>query len=457
MDNRKTKIICTIGPASLPKIPQLLAAGMDCARINTAHGDFDEYSAAIKELRKAGDIPIILDIKGPEIRTRLAKPINAKAGETVDFTFKEGSERSFSYDFSGEIEKGTKVLIDNGKITTEAVKVEEGRVTLAFRSDSRVDNNKGVNLPNTRLNVPPLSEKDRKAIAFGVGNSLDFIALSFVRDANDVQRVRELAGQRMQIIAKIENSEGVEKIGEIISAADGVMVARGDLGVEMPSQKIPLIQKSIIRRCNLAAKPVITATQMLESMIENPFPTRAETSDVANAIIDGSDAVMLSGETAIGKHPVESVEEMGKIAAETEPAVKTTLGSEARKGISGSISQSIYHISEHDWINKIIVVTRSGFTARIISRFRPRKQVIAVTPSESVARQLGILWGVHPVRFEDAKISGIPEITGFLAEKNLLEKEDVAIFTGTLDSAKHACNYISIHKVRDILETKKSG
>jgi len=192
-------------------------------------------------------------------------------------------------------------------------------------------------------------------------------------------------------------------------------------------------------------------------MIENPFPTRAETSDVANAIIDGSDAVMLSGETAIGKHPVESVEEMGKIAAETEPAVKTTLGSEARKGISGSISQSIYHISEHDWINKIIVVTRSGFTARIISRFRPRKQVIAVTPSESVARQLGILWGVHPVRFEDAKISGIPEITGFLAEKNLLEKEDVAIFTGTLDSAKHACNYISIHKARDILETRKSG
>jgi len=459
MPARKTKVICTIGPASISKIPELMAAGMDCARINTAHGDFESYSSAVRELRRAGDIPIMLDIKGPEIRTRLAKPIHAKAGEKIDFTFKEGAERSFSYDFSGEIENGTKILINNGMIEAEALSVKKGNVTLMFPADSLVENNKGVNIPNTHLNVPPLSEKDKEAIKFAIDNCLDFIALSFTRNAKDVQRVRKLAGRKMHLIAKIENSEGVRKIKEIISASDGIMVARGDLGVEMQSQKVPLVQKDIIKKCNAAAKPVITATQMLESMLFHQAPTRAETSDVANAILDGSDAVMLSGETAVGKYPVESAAEMDKIAIETEPMVRTFLGHGLKEGISGSIAHSIYEISEHSWITKIVVVTRSGFTARIISRFRPKKPVIAVTGTQRASRQLGLLWGVKPVRFESAYIGNIPKITGFLAEEGILHGEDVAIFTGALESAKHASNYISIHKIEDILnaEEKKTG
>lgn len=452
---RKTKIICTIGPASISKIPALMAAGMDCARINTAHGDFESYLTTVKELRKAGDIPIMLDIKGPEIRTRLSKTIHAKAGEKIDFTFKEGAERSFSYDFSGEIASGTKILINNGMVEAEASSVKKGQVTLMFPSDSLVENNKGVNIPNTHLNIPSLSAKDNEAIKFAVDNNLDFIAISFTRNAKDVQRVRKLAGRKIHLIAKIENSEGVRRINEIISASDGIMVARGDLGVEMQSQKVPLVQKEIIRKCNTAAKPVITATQMLESMITHQAPTRAETSDVANAILDGSDAVMLSGETAVGKYPVESAAEMKKIAIETEPMVRTFLGHEIKEGISGSISHSIYEISEHKWITKIVVVTRSGFTARIISRFRPKKSVIAVTSTLRTSRQLGLLWGVKPVKFENAYIGNIREIACFLVEQGILHGEDVAIFTGALESAKHASNYISIHKIEDILDAEE--
>ncbi|MDH5362315.1 MAG: pyruvate kinase, partial [Aigarchaeota archaeon] len=309
---KKTKIICTIGPTSmkLSVMRRLHRAGMNGVRINTAHGDFDQYSAIVENSRAVGEIPVVLDIKGPEVRTRVSKPLKVKRGDEVFAGFGD-EEISFTYDFLDKVRAGDRILIDNGTLETRIKKKEAGRLCLVVLNDGTIGDRKGVNIPHRRLDLPGLSKKDLKAIDFARRNRVDFLALSFTRKADDLLNLRELTRSfEPAIMAKIEDSEGVRNIEQIIDCADAVMVARGDLGVEIPSEKVPLIQKEIIRRCNQRGKIVVTATQMLESMMKNPFPTRAETSDVANAILDGSDAVMLSGETSVGRYPVQSVKVM---------------------------------------------------------------------------------------------------------------------------------------------------
>lgn len=457
---KKTKIICTIGPSSLnPKIMnRMYEAGMDAARINTAHGDFNQYKEIIRITREVGEIPIIMDIKGPEIRTRNKSPIEAKLGDVIEAGF--GNENlTFSYNFYDEVEPGDNIIIDNGAVVTNLIKKENGKLFLRVEDEGVIEKNKGVNIPNRSLNVPNLSEKDLEAIEFAKENEVEFLALSFTRDAKDVKNLREKIGSSGQaIIAKIENHQGVKNIDEILGEADAVMVARGDLGVEIDYEKVPLIQKDIIRRCNQMGKVVITATQMLESMINNPTPTRAEASDVANAILDGSDAVMLSGETSIGKYPVECVEMMTKIAREAERVLTGKIAMNGFINISQTVSKSINLIANSMPLDKIVTLTRSGYTARMIARFRLKQPIIAVTDNPMVKRQLELVYGVKPVYIRYREAGDIIRNTAeILKQKGLVEEKDYVLFTaGVRTRQVHESNLIELHRISDLLMIPKS-
>ncbi len=453
--DKKTKIVCTIGPASLnlKTIKKMYEAGMDVVRINTAHGDFDQYKEIINLTRSVGEIPIIIDIKGPEIRTRIRRFREVNEGDVVVAGFGD-EELTFSYNFYDEVDVGDKILIDNGAIGTKIKKKENGKLYLHVFDAGIIENNKGVNIPHKRINVPSLSQKDLQAIEFSKEHNVEFLALSFTRDANDVKNLRAKIGNSGQaIIAKIENHSGVKNIAEIIDESDAIMVARGDLGVEIDYEKVPLIQKNIIRRCNQLGKVVITATQMLESMMNNPTPTRAEASDVANAILDGSDAVMLSGETSIGKYPVECVEMMTKIAKEAERMVTSKVEMNGYINISQTVSKSINLIANSMPIDKIVTLTRSGYTARMIARFRLKQPIIAVTENEMVKRQLEIVYGVEPVYLKYREAPDIIRYTAqILKEKALIKDEDYVLFTAGIRTRQpHESNLIEIHRIADLL------
>ena len=452
---KKTKIICTIGPTSmkLSVMRRLHRAGMNGVRINTAHGDFDQYSAIVENSRAVGEIPVVLDIKGPEVRTRVSKPLKVKRGDEVFAGFGD-EEISFTYDFLDKVRAGDRILIDNGTLETRIKKKEAGRLCLVVLNDGTIGDRKGVNIPHRRLDLPGLSKKDLKAIDFARRNKVDFLALSFTRKADDLLNLRELTRSfEPAIMAKIEDSEGVRNIEQIIDCADAVMVARGDLGVEIPSEKVPLIQKEIIRRCNQRGKIVVTATQMLESMMKNPFPTRAETSDVANAILDGSDAVMLSGETSVGRYPVQSVKVMSRIAREAERAVVSNVQVKGFENISSFISDSVRRIAHGMPLDKIVTITRSGYTARMITRFRVKQPVIAVTYTTKVRDRLHMVWGVEPLAIERPKVGDlILYVAKILLKKGLLDEDDVVLFTaGIRTTQKHASNLLEIHTVRELL------
>ncbi|MEM3564433.1 MAG: pyruvate kinase [Candidatus Jordarchaeaceae archaeon] len=452
---KKTKIICTIGPASLnlKTIKKMYEAGMDVVRINTAHGDFNQYKEIINLTRSVGEIPIIVDIKGPEIRTRIRSPREVTEGDVVVAGF-GNEELTFSYNFYDEVDVGDKILIDNGAIGTKIKKKENGKLYLQVFDAGIIENNKGVNIPHKKINVPSLSQKDLQAIEFSKEHNVEFLALSFTRDANDIKNLRAKIGNSGQaVIAKIENYSGVKNIAEIIDESDAIMVARGDLGVEIDYEKVPLIQKNIIRRCNQLGKAVITATQMLESMINNPTPTRAEASDVANAILDGSDAVMLSGETSIGKYPVECVEMMTKIAKEAERMVTSKVEMNGYINISQTVSKSINLIANSMPIDKIVTLTRSGYTARMIARFRLKQPIIAVTENEMVKRQLEIVYGVEPVHLKYREAPDIIRYTAqILREKALIQDEDYVLFTAGIRTRQpHESNLIEIHRIADLL------
>ena len=452
---KKTKIICTIGPASmkLSVMRRLHSAGMNGVRINTAHGDFDQYSAIVENSRAVGEMPVVLDIKGPEVRTRVSKPLKVKRGDEVFAGF-EDEELSFTYDFLDNVRADDRILIDNGTIETRIKKKEAGRLRLVVLNDGTIGDRKGVNIPHRRLALPGLSKKDLKAIDFARRNKVDFLALSFTRKADDVLNLRELTRSfEPAIMAKVEDSEGVRNIGQIIDCADAVMVARGDLGVEIPSEKVPLIQKQIIGRCNQSGKIVVTATQMLESMMRNPFPTRAETSDVANAILDGSDAIMLSGETSVGRHPVQSVKVMSRIAREAERAVVSNVQVKGFENISNVISDSVRRIAHGMPLDKIVTITRSGYTARMIARFRVKQLVIAVTYTTKIRDQLQMVWGVEPLAIQRPKAKDtILYVAKILLKKGLLDEDDVVLFTaGIRTTQKHASNLLEIHTVRELL------
>jgi len=452
--------LCTLGPASMSRgvLARMRAAGMDAARINTAHGEFGQYAKMIAEVRTLDGVPVLLDIKGPEIRVRVKKPIHVKEGETVHAGFAPGKNAWFSYDFSREVKPGDRVLIDGGKLCFTVKEVSRGAVRLCAFNDGVICNRKGVNIPGRSLKVPSLSKKDVEAITFAKRHGVEFIALSFTRSREDVRELKRRIGKAgIAVIAKIENPEGVKNIDGILAEADGVMVARGDLGVEVGTEKVPLIQKEIIRKANERGKIAITATQMLESMITEPFPTRAETSDVANAVLDGSDAVMLSGETAVGKYPVETVKEMAKIAREVEDRVACKVEMGMPGDISSVVSEAIYRASEQMKFDRIVTITRSGHTARIISRYRPGPPILAVTFSETVRNQCALTFGVTPYYMPRKPKHGLIARTAkFLFEQGAISEKDVLLFTaGVLTKREHESNLIEIHCACELLEAHK--
>lgn len=476
---RNTKIVCTIGPASesVETLEKLMEAGMNVARLNFSHGDYEEHGARIKNIRLAAlkrnkNVAILLDTKGPEIRTGNFKDGRAdiEKGQTVYISMDEveGTAERFSVSYSGlidDVEVGSKILIDDGLIELEVVNIDKDKNEIETKAlnSGEVKNKKGVNVPNVSLNLPGITEKDRQDIIFGIENNVDFIAPSFIRRASDVLEIRDVLekhnGEGIHIIPKIENQEGIDNIDEILEVSDGLMVARGDLGVEIPAEDVPLVQKQLIHKCNNAGKPVITATQMLDSMQRNPRPTRAEASDVANAIFDGTDAVMLSGETAAGLYPVESVQTMNNIALKAESALqhKRILDERSKHvnmTITEAISQSVTHTAINLDVKAIIAPTESGYTARMISKYRPKQTIVAVTFNDRVNRQLALVWGVHPV--QGKKTSSTDEMLDVAIKRGLASGvckhgDRVLITAGVPVGESGTTNLLKVHIIGDVI------
>ena len=458
---KKTKILCTIGPSSLSKqtIEEMAKAGMNGVRINTAYGDFNQYDSVIDKIREIADIPLVFDIKGPEIRLKVTQKRNLDKGEVVKVGF-NGEPISFNHDFYDQMDIDDILYIDNGKIRAHVVKKNSRMLHLIFPNGGLIDDGKGVNVPNKQLATPTFRKEDLEIIKFAKERDVEYFALSFVRNANDLKNLKSLLdGFEVGLIAKIENFEGVENFHEILGVADGVMVARGDLGVEIEPQKVPLVQKSIIRQCNQSGKPVITATEMLESMITQPNPTRAEVSDVANAILDGTDAVMLSGETAMGKYPVEAVEMMSRIALETEKAAKSQVEDGLFINISDAISKAIQRICQNMPVDKVITLTRSGYTAKMIARLKIPQQIIAVTPTQKTKRQLELVFGVLPVQIDyQNEKDRIYAVANKLRSMKFIKDEETVLFTSAVRTTlEHASNSIEIHRLKNLVFTPQQS
>jgi pyruvate kinase len=431
----------------------MFKAGMNGVRINTAYGNFDQYEAVIKRIRKIADIPIMIDVKGPEIRIKATQKKVVKKGETIEVGF-NAEEISFSHDFYDKMDVNDIVYIDNGKIKTRVIKKSNRKLQLLLMDNGTIEDGKGVNIPNKRLSVSTFPEKDLELIKFAAKLDVEHIALSFTRDAKDVENLKaQTKTFEGGIIAKIENFEGVKNFEEILNAVDGIMVARGDLGVEIEPERVPLVQKSIIKNCNQKGKLVVTATEMLESMIHQPAPTRAEVSDVANAILDGTDVVMLSGETAVGQYPVEAVKMMTRIANATENTVKSYVEDYGTFiNISDTVSKAIQRICQDMPVNKIITMTISGYTARMIARFKVAQPIIAVTPKKRVKKQLELVFGVYPVQIDYRNEKDrIASVANQLHSIKLVDEADIALFTsGVRTTVKHASNSIEIHRISEL-------
>jgi len=416
---RKTKIVCTLGPAteSFQNIKNLIKAGMNVARFNMSHGTYEEHRAKIENVKKAREeldtpISLLLDTKGPEIRIKTFEKgkICLCDGDkfTLDVADAPGTKDRISVSYknlSDSVKCGDQILLNDGNIELKACDVKKGCIVCETVHGGELSDQKSINLPNTVIDMPYMSEIDKQDLLFGIAEDVDYIALSFVRSGNDVKNVRDFlrvnGGEKIQLISKIENRQGVDNIDGILEMSDGIMVARGDMGVEIPFEELPSIQKMLIRKCYQMGKRVITATQMLESMINNPRPTRAEISDVANAIYDGTSATMLSGETAVGKFPFETVKAMSKIAEKTESSIdfkqKFKNLDVTIKSITDAVSHSAVAAAYDLKAQAIITVTQSGYTARKVSRFRPDCVIIGATTDKKVYNQLALNWGVVPV------------------------------------------------------------
>lgn len=417
---RKTKIICTLGPSTMEEniLRELMLEGMNVARLNFSHGDHKQHAKTLERIRKMRDeleLPIaaLLDTKGPEIRVRTFEngKIMLEPDQKFTLTTREiiGNQDivSITYqDLPKDIHAGMKILIDDGLIELNVLEVGETDIVCQVENGGPVSNNKGVNVPNCNLSMPFISSKDYDDILFGVEQNVDFIAASFVRTAEDVLSIKEILKKQkcttIRLIAKIENMQGVQNIDEIIAVSDGVMVARGDMGVEIPLEDVPVLQKKIIKKCILAGKIVITATQMLDSMMKNPRPTRAEATDVANAIYDGTSAIMLSGETAAGVYPVESLQTMVKIAERAEEDINyRSRFAQNKEFLNSDVTTAISHATCTTSMDldaaAIITVTSSGRTAHMISKYKPDCPIIGCTSNASVWRQLSLAWGVEPL------------------------------------------------------------
>lgn len=475
---KKTKIVCTIGPASeSPEVlEQLIKEGMNVARLNFSHGSHEEHAGKIKTIKRIrrklnAPVGLMLDTKGPEIRIGnfKEKEIFLKPDDIFTLTTRDilGDSSIVSVSYEGlpqDVCEGSIISIDDGLIQLEVKEILNGTdIVCRVQNNGVLSNHKGVNLPGSKTNLPAITPKDIEDIKFGIENGIDMIAASFVRKKEDVFDIRKVLenhhGENIKIISKIESQEGVDNIDEIIESSDGIMVARGDLGVEIRTELIPLVQKEIIRKTNEAGKPVITATQMLDSMQRNPRPTRAETTDVANAIIDGTDCVMLSGETAAGKYPVEAVRTMRNICITTELSddfeeniYATTVDSQTNA--TNAISKSTCSIASELKAKAIITCTSSGNTSRAISKFRPRTSIIACTTSETVARSLSLVWGVYPIVINEAsETDELIEraIVGAL-EEGYVEEGDLTVVTAGIPlGVSGSSNLIKVHVIGDIL------
>ena len=452
---RSTKIICTMGPNTDKKtvMKSLVKNGMNVARFNFSHGDHEEQRERmnlLKNVREELDRPvaILLDTKGPEIRTGLlegGKKVTLREGSEFILYTEEmtGNETGCCVTYPGlakDVKPGDRILIDDGLIELKVKQIKSGNIVCHVENGGELGERKGVNVPNVKVKLPAVTEKDIDDILFGIQQDIDFIAASFIRSAKGVKEIRKILkenhAEHISIIAKIENAEGVENIDEIIEASDGIMVARGDLGVEIPAQEVPHIQKMIIKKCNERYVPVITATQMLDSMIRNPRPTRAEVADVANAIYDGTDAVMLSGETAAGKYPVEALKMMNEIAENTEQYVDyekyihhRTMYEQSK--ISSAIGIASVRTARNIGAACIVTPTMSGKTARLISNFRPSMPIYAVTPNEMVQHKMQLYWGVIPLKgyIKDTTENIIVNAMETIKRKRLVRKGQTVVIT----------------------------
>ena len=476
---RKTKIVCTIGPASdSPEmLDKLIEAGMNVARLNFSHGSHEEHAVRIAAIRDAAEklnkpVGILLDTKGPEIRTHDMEngEVHLKTGQVIDISMTQvlGNEKVFSVTYEQlieDVDQNNIILLDDGLIELRvlAKDTEKGLIHTIVENAGVLKNKKGVNVPGVSIKLPGITEKDAQDILFGIDQGIDFVAASFVRTAKDVLEIRELLeqnnGSHIQIIPKIENQEGVDNIDAIIEVSDGLMVARGDLGVEIPAEEVPLVQKSLIKKCNQVGKPVITATQMLDSMQRNPRPTRAEASDVANAIMDGTDAIMLSGETAAGLYPIESVRTMDKIATRTEnaldyKAIVTTRSREKEANMTEAISQAVAHTSINLGVKAVLAPTESGNTAKMIAKYRPGVPIIGVTGSVNTAQMLTLVWGVTPI--VTTRVTTTDEILELSVDEALkyghVDHGDVVVITaGVPVGEAGTTNLMKIHVIGDLL------
>lgn len=457
---RKTKIICTMGPNTNDRemMKKLAEAGMNIARFNFSHGDHKEQKRRmdmLKEIREeiGRPIAILLDTKGPEIRTgalKGGKKVILEEGNRFTLTTREieGDAQQVAVTYAGlveDIKEGNRILIDDGLIELEVKEITDTDIICRVLNGGELGERKGVNVPNVPVRLPALTEKDREDIIFGVEQGVDFIAASFVRSVECVLEIkallRECGAPYTPVIAKIENAEGIRNIDEIIHSADGIMVARGDLGVEIPAEEVPYLQKMLIKKCNDNYKPVITATQMLDSMIRNPRPTRAEVTDVANAVYDGTDAVMLSGETAQGKYPLEALQMMVHIVENTEEhldydVLLAKAQEHRRKSISSAIGYSSVATAANLNAKCIVTPTVSGATARVVSKFKPKADIIGVTPSEETLRKMQIYWGVEPMK--SIEYHSTEDIcngaTELVEAKGIAETGDVVVLTAGIPS-----------------------
>jgi len=472
-----TKIIATVGPQSHDEgtLSSMVACGMNVVRMNFSHGSYDFHRETVEMMRRVSkkmDVPIgiLMDLQGPKIRTGSLRKetVTLHTGDMLELTTEniEGDWKKLSVNYDKipkEVKEGERILLDDGAIELRVEKITNKGVICRILNGGTISSHRGVNLPDSRISVSALTDKDRKDLVFGIEQGVDFVALSFVRRAKDIVQLRDLmkkAGHELPVIAKIEKPEAVENIDEIIAESNGIMVARGDLGAETSPQEVPILQKLIIGKCNVAGKPVITATQMLESMIRNPRPTRAEAADVANAIFDGTDCVMLSGETAVGDYPLQAVQVMDNIARRTEDEIFRRKEQREyvepkripeKDNVSDNVSYHATRLADLMHVKSIISFTLSGRTAALVSKYRPSAPIIAMSPSEEVLRRLSLLWGVHAMLIEN--VSSTEELFDRAEERlvksGICKEGDMVLMVGGVPVLAHSpTNMIKVHRLK---------
>ena len=463
---KKTKIVATIGPSCWDReiLSQMIEAGLNVARINASFADHEELTRVSKLIRElSSDVAVMLDTKGHKIRVNDfgEQPFELQKGSEFILGCKEGTQKVWvTYEnLWNDVKEGTRILIDDGRITLKVVRIDGSDIVTQVVQGGSLCRRKTVNIPDVHLSFPALTEKDYEDVVFAVKSGFDYISTSFIRNADDVEAVRDLTqNSQTRIIAKIENSEGVMNFDAILERADGIMVARGDLGVELPAARVPVLQKEFIHKCNKMGKPVIVATQMLESMVVSSTPTRAEVNDVANAIYDGTDAVMLSGETSTGKFPVEAVRVMASVAKEVDPHVKPVIQESmpTAKPATNAIARAVYDICEALPIDKILVASATGTTAITIARFRPKQQIFAFTRDESFKRRLAIHRGIHPAVLEAAATTrdvGVKAVAIDAYEEGFVSETDlVVVVAGANIMGQGATNMLEIQRIGNLLE-----